>query len=296
MSLQAAHSLSTSLVSVVETVGRAVVRVDGGRRRAVSGLAVGPNEVLTVAHGVYSETPTVFTGESRTEATIVGRHAGVDLVLLRTKDTLPHQVSLDEPELKVGQVVLMLGRPGETVRATSGILSAVGQKPFRAERGGEVSRYVEADAVHQPGFSGGPLVDISGAVLGLASTALIRGKSLTIPVATLRSAIDALRAHGSPRRSWLGLDLRPVRLPQSVAESTGDEVGLLVVDVAKGGPAEQAGIGFGDTVLHVGDDSVKTLEDFYGWLRVDRVGQTVPARVFRQGKVETLQLTLGARP
>jgi S1-C subfamily serine protease len=98
------------------------------------------------------------------------------------------------------------------------------------------------------------------------------------------------------RQGYLGVSMQPVSLPEAVKQATGEEIGLLVIGVEKGGPAEQAGIAYGDTLLHLGDDTVKTLEDLYSYLRSDHVGQQVPVRLWRNGKLETLQLTLGAKP
>src|SRR5665811_2204876 len=89
-----------------------------------------------------------------------------------TWPTLSSAPLSDGAELKVGQVVLRLGRPGKTVRATAGIISALGREPWRAPGGTSVERYLESDADHVPGFSGGPLVGADGKVLGINTTAL----------------------------------------------------------------------------------------------------------------------------
>ena len=283
--------------SVVESTGKSIVRVEGRRSRPSSGVVWAPNRVVTVAHAIDRESDIVVGVEgAEYKATLKGRDGGTDLALLEVEGTLSVPQLDDGAGVKVGQPALLLARPGETVRATSGIISARGNKPWRTPRGGELDRYLESDAAHQPGWSGGALVAADGKVLGITSTGLLRGTSLTIPVPTVRRVVAQLEQHGKVRRSWIGLSLQPVRLPDDVRQQTGEEVGLLVVGVEKGGPAEKAGIGYGETVLHLGDDTVKTLEDFYLWMRQDRVGQTVPARVYRGGKVDTVQVTLGARP
>ncbi len=289
-------ALSQAFSTIVENTGKSVVRVEGGRRRPTSGVVWAPNQVVTVAHGLEEDEVIVATEGAEFKAKVKGRDPSTDLALLELDGTLPVATFDDGAELKVGAVVLRVGRPGQTVRATSGIISALGNAPFRAGRGGgEIARYVESDAEHRPGFSGGPLLDGEGRVLGLTSSALMRGTSLTIPTVTVRRVVEQLAQYGQVRRSHLGLQLQPVQLPEPVRASTGEEVGLLVVSVEKGGPAEAAGIAYGDTVLHLGDDSVKTLEDLYAWLRADHVGAQVPVRLFRGGQVSTVQLTVGAR-
>jgi S1-C subfamily serine protease len=283
--------------SIVEAAGKSIVRVEGRRTRPSSGVVWAPNRIVTVAHAIEHDGELAVGLEGvEHKAKLRGRDAGTDLALLEI-DTALIPASFDDGEqAKVGHEVAVLARPGETVRATAGIVSARGNKPWRSPRGGEIDRYLESDAAHQPGYSGGALVSAAGKVLGITTTGLIRGTSLTVPVPTVRRVLAQLEAHGQVRKSYIGLSLQPVRLPDDVQKQTSEEIGLLVVGVEKGGPGDRAGIAYGDTVLHLGDDTVKTLEDFYAWLRTDRVGQTFPAKVFRNGKVDTVQVTLGARP
>lgn len=285
--------ISLNLSSVVETAGRSVVRVEGGRR-AVTGVVLTPRQVVTVAHGVQSEQLVVGLEDRALKARLVGRDETTDLALLAVDEDLP-TATFEDAAPKVGQFALRLARPGETVRATSGIVSTVGRKTWRTPRGADVDFFLETDAPHQPGFSGGPLLDLEGRVLGLTTTGLLPRHSVAIPTKTLRRVVAQLEQHGRIRRSYLGLQLQPVQLPEPVRETTGEEVGLLVTSVEKGGPADQAGIAYGDTVLHLGDDSVRTLEDLYSYLRADHADQRVPVKLFRNGQVVTQQVTLGAR-
>lgn len=292
-----AAELSEALSSVVETTGKSVVRVEGSRRRPVSGIAWSKTQVITVAHGLEGDqTVMLSNGDATFKATVKGVDQTTDIALLELVDgELPAASFNDGESVKVGQLSLLLARPGETVRATSGIVSAVGRKPWRSVRGGEIDRWLEADAPHQPGFSGGALVGIDGRVLGMTSTALAQRTSLTIPTTTLKKVVAQLQSHGRVRQSHLGLSLQPVQLPDAVRTITDEEIGLLVLGVEAGGPAEKAGVFYGDTVLHLGDDSVKTLHDLYSYLRADRVGQTVPVKLYRNGKVEHVQVVLGAK-
>jgi S1-C subfamily serine protease len=290
------NELSESLSSIIENAGRSVVRVEGGRRRPTSGVAWSADTVVTTAHGLEHDELIVGVDGAELKAHVKGRDESTDLALLQVEGALPPATFDDGAGLKVGQVALRLARPGETVRATSGIISALGRKPFRAGRGGgEVDRWLESDAPHRPGFSGGPLVSTQGHVLGLTTTALMRGVSLTIPTTTVRRVVAQLDQHGRVRQSHLGLSLQPVQLPEAVKQATGEEVGLLVLSVEKGGPADAAAIAYGDTLLHLGDDSVRTLHDLYGYLRQDHAGQQVPVRLYRNGQVLTVQVTLGAK-
>ncbi|MFO0596102.1 MAG: trypsin-like peptidase domain-containing protein [Myxococcaceae bacterium] len=289
--------VSESLSQVAENTGRSVVRVESGRRRTATGVVWSPKQIVTVARAVGdAEVVTVFGADGvERQARVKGRDASTDLALLEVDDALTPATFDDGAGLKVGQLVLRLGRPGETVRATSGIVSTVGKKAFKTPRGGEVDFFLDTDAPHQPGFSGGPLVDLAGRVVGITTTGVLRGEDLALPIKTVRRVVAQLEQHGRIRRSHLGLQLQPVRLPDDVRTNTGEEIGLLVTGVEKDGPAEKGGIQYGDTVLHLGDDTVRTLDDLYAYLRADHVDQQVPVKLYRNGQVVTQQVTLGGK-
>ena len=295
--MQAAE-LSETFAAIVESAGASVVRVEG-RRRPSSGVVWADGVVVAASHALLGDEGfTVGLGDGADlPATLAGRDPGTDLAVLKIEPGKGSPAALgDLTGVKVGHLVLMLARPGNTVRATSGIVSALGREPWRTRHGTEIERYLEADAPHQPGFSGGPLVGLDGRVLGINTTGLVRGVSLTVPAATVGKAVEHLLAHGKVRRGWLGLSMQPMHLPEEVRRSTGEEVGLLVLSVAPGGPAEKAGIGYGDTLLRLGPDTVRDLSDLQAFLRDDHVGEAVPVKVLSGGKVKDLTLTIGERP
>lgn len=287
------QNVSEALSTLVETVGRSVVRVEGGGRPA-SGIVFGPRAVVTLFRGERTAVEVVVEGRS-IKGTVKGVDEATGLALVTLEEELPVVELDDGGGAKVGQLVLRLGRPGETVRATSGIISALGRRPVRLGAT-EFDRWLETDAPVRPGFAGGPVVSVAGAVLGLTAAGPGRGAGVvTIPTPTVRRVVASLEAHGRVRRSHLGVSLQPTSLPEAVRALTGDEVGLIVTAVEPGGPAERAGVAFGDTVLHLGDDSVRTLDDLMDWLRVDRGGVTTKIRLFRAGQVLELPVVLGAR-
>lgn len=285
---------------LVSRVGASVVRVEGGRARPASGVVWDERHVLTVARAVRGERVQVGVGQHALTAKVKGRDPSTDLALLEVEGELASigatPIARATSATSVGALAVRLARPGRTVQACLGIVSALGEEPYVAQHGGEIDRYLESDATHRPGFSGGALVDADGALLGLTSTAIVPGHSVQIPVATLERVVAQLDAHGRVRESYLGLVLRPTRLPRSVIDATGEQVGLFVLDVDPAGPGAASGLRYGDTVLHLGDDTVRTVQDVWRYLRADRVGRDVPVTLWRDGKVETLSLTLGARP
>jgi S1-C subfamily serine protease len=228
-------------------------------------------------------------------ATLVGRDPTTDLAVLRAEATDLTPVAWVAPdELRVGHIVLALGRPGRTIQATLGIVSALGDE-WRTPAGGKLDRYLQTDVVMYPGFSGGPLVDAAGQVLGLTTSALLRGVSLTVPAPTVRRVVEALQAHGRMRRGFLGVGAQAVRLPEAVARQVGQETGLLLVSVNPGGPAEKAGLLLGDTIVSLDDHPVRHMDDLLALLSAERVGVTTSVRFVRGGQVQEQSVVIGER-
>ena len=190
--------------------------------------------------------------------------------------------------------MLAMGRPGQTVQATLGILSAL-EQAWRTLPGGQVDRYLQTDVVMYPGFSGGPLVDVRGHVLGLNTSALMRSVSLAVPSPTLRRVVETLLTHGRVQRGYLGAGIQTVRLPADLAEQAGQETGLLLVQVMENSPAAQGGLLLGDTIVALDDQPVPHYDALTSLLTGDRVGQIVAVRAVRAGQLQDFQVVFGAK-
>jgi S1-C subfamily serine protease len=292
------QSLSDDMVAAVETAGQSIVRVDGRRRMSASGIVWSADGVIVTAHHVVTRDEDLKIGlpnGDEVEATVAGRDPSTDLVVLRAQAsglTAPKWVESDD--LRVGQLVLALGRPGRTVQATLGVVSAVGGS-WRTGAGGQIDRYLQTDVVMYPGFSGGPLVGASGAMLGLNSSALLQGVSVSIPTGTLKSMVSTLLEHGHVRRGYLGVGAQPVRLPDALAEQLDQETGLLLVSVESDSPAAKNGLVMGDTIVTFDGEAVRHMDDLQALLSGDRVGKAFPARIVRGGELREIKVTVGAR-
>jgi S1-C subfamily serine protease len=288
--------LSQAIATTVETVGASVVRVEARPRFPASGIVWSSDGVIVTAHHVIEEEDNIQIGlgDGRTlGAKLVGRDPTTDLAVLRAQATgLDTRTWADS--IKVGHLVLALGRPGKTVMATLGIVSAYSEA-WRTPAGGKLDRYLQTDVVMYPGFSGGPLVDASGQLIGLNTSALLRGISLTIPATTIKSVVETLLAKGRISRGYLGVGAQPVRLPAALAKQLNQETGLLIVSVEPGGPAEKANLMLGDVIVALGNDPVRHLDDLLAALSGDRVGTTVPVRIVRGGQTMELKATVGER-
>jgi S1-C subfamily serine protease len=291
--------LSDNLAATVETTGSAVVRVEARRRLPASGIVWSADGTLVTAHHVVEREDNISLGLAEgesTSATLVGRDPTTDLAVLRAEvKDLPTPTWLEPNDLKVGHLALALGRPGRTVQATLGIISALGES-WRTPAGGHVDRYLQTDVVMYPGFSGGPLVAASGEVIGLNTSALLRGISLTVPIPTIRQVVEALLTHGRVRRGFLGVGAQAVRLPSALREQLGQETGLLLVSVEPDSPADQGGLLLGDTIVGFDDQPVRHMDDLLALLSGDRVGESASVRIVRGGQVQEVVVTIGERP
>jgi S1-C subfamily serine protease len=161
-----------------------------------------------------------------------------------------------------------------------------------------VDRFIRLDLAIYDGFSGGPLVDAGGRIVGLNSSALARGAAMTIPISTVTRVVDQLAERGHVARGWLGVAMQPVRLPDSLvrAQSLPGETGLLVLGVEPGGPADRGGLLLGDIVVALGGEPVEDTGDVAAMLGGDRIGATLATRIVRGGQSRELALTVGERP
>lgn len=291
-------SLSDALAATVQAASAGVVRVEGRSRLPASGIVWSPDGVIVTAHHVVERDGNIGVGlpDGHTvPATLVGRDPSTDLAVLRAQATgLTPPAWTESDGLRVGHLVLALGRPGPSVLATLGIVSALGQG-WSTPIGGRLDRYLQTDVTMYPGFSGGPLVDVEGRVVGLNSSALLRGITLTIPTPTLDRVVDTLLAHGRIRRGYLGVGAQPVRLPEALATQLDQETGLLLVSVVPGGPAEQGSLFLGDIIVSLAGRPVRHLDDLLALLGEAQVGIPASVRIVRGGQLQELSVIIGER-
>jgi S1-C subfamily serine protease len=289
--------LSAVTAAAVETAGRAVLRVEGRRRGPSSGIAWSADGVIVAAHHNVEWDEDIAVGladGSTARANVVGRDASTDVVVLRATVSGLAVPDWAAETPKVGHLALALTRPGRTVRASLGIVHALGDE-WRTPAGGRVDRYLQTDIGLQPGFSGSLLVDLAGRAIGMNNAGLVRGTSLALPPATLRRVVEALVAHGHVRRGFIGIGTIPVRLPAALEKVAGQATGLLVTSVAEESGAARAGLLLGDVIVAVEGKGVSGPADLLPFLEEDRVGQSLTARIVRAGEPREIAVTVGER-
>lgn len=291
-----AMAVSQAVADAVALAGQSTVLVDARRRMPLSGIGYGDDLVLTADHGVERDEQirVVLPDGREAAAQLAGRDRGSDLALLRVNGGGVGVARPAEGEARVGHLVLALGRP-DGVQASFGMVTSLGTG-LRTERGARIENYIVTDAVPYPGFSGGPLIDLAGGVLGINTSGLVRGMSLAIPLRLAWQVAASLAKSGSVKRGYLGIRSQPVELPAASQEAMGrsQRTGLLIVGVEPEGPAAQA-LMVGDILVGYNGQPVADHDDLLFRLTGDVVGQPALADVLRGGQPVTVQMTATER-
>jgi serine protease DegQ len=291
--------LSNDLAEAVARVSRSVVAIHGRRRIPSSGVVWGPGVVVTANHTLTRDEDLSLTlpdGGTGT-ASLAGRDPTTDIAVLRMDSDFPSAERSAEANLQVGRLVLAVGRPGPSVTASLGIVSAVGAE-WRTWQGGRIDRFVRLDLSVYDGFSGGPLVEAGGRVLGINTSGLTRASAIAIPVTTVDRVVAELVQKGHITRGYLGLAVQPVRLPEPMRRELGlgGTMGLVIINLEAGGPADHAGLLLGDIITGLEGNEVSDASDILTFLGPERVGKEANLRIVRAGQTRPIAITVGERP
>jgi S1-C subfamily serine protease len=294
-------SLSNELADSVGHASVAIVAINARERIPSSGVLWQQGIIATAAHTIKrSEEITVMLPDGSTvPARLVGRDAGTDLAVLKLDGVeLPAADIGDSAALKVGHLVLAVGRVSESGPSASlGIVSAIGG-PWRTWRGGQIDLFIRLDLAIYDGFSGGPLIDGKGRIVGINTSGLSRRSGLTIPTSTVNRVVADLLQHGRIARAYLGVSMQPVQVPNALKErlKLSGSGGVIVLSVEEDGPASRAGLLIGDVLIALDDTPVADTDDVQAALGPERVGQALNASVIRGGELTQVSITVGERP
>jgi serine protease Do len=230
------------------------------------------------------------------DAEIVGRDPNTDLALIKTKSgkNFPFVSLGDSDALKIGQWVVAIGNPfGLEHTVTAGIVSAKG----RVIGSGPYDDFIQTDASINPGNSGGPLLDMSGSVIGINTAIVASGQGIgfAIPSNLAKGIVDQLKSHGEVTRGWLGVAIQD--LTPEIAEYYGikSKEGVLVTEVFKGDPADEAGIEPKDIIIGVNGSNVETTRDLTRMIAELGVGESAKIKVLRDGSEKTFTVKIAKR-
>jgi S1-C subfamily serine protease len=300
MSNSILETISGEFASAAEKVGSSVVAVHGRRWMPTSGIEWKKGVIVTVHHGVQrdEDIKVLLDGSRTVSAKLAGRDPSTDIAVLRIEEgsSVTPQFG-DSTSLRLGHLVLALGRTrrGDLV-ASSGIIGGISGE-WRNRRGGQLDQHIRLDLALYPGFSGGPLLNARGEVVGINTRGLGHGRAVTLPVATVNRVVEELLEKGHIARPYLGIAMQPVEVPENMRSKLPAEtrVGLLVINVENSGPAEKAGVLLGDVIFELGGKIVEHVDAIQDSLATAKIGDVLQIRVIRAGEIKPVSITLGER-
>jgi len=264
-----------------------------------SGVIVSPDGyILTNNHvvGNADEIKVTLMDKREYTAKVIGKDSKTDLALIKidTTEKLPAATLGDSTDAQVGDWVVAIGNPfGFSLTVTAGIVSAKGRA-----LGGSYDDFIQTDASINPGNSGGPLFDAQGNVVGIntaiySRTGTSAGIGFAIPIDLAKSVMEQLKSKGHVVRGWLGVEIQEItpELAQSFGLSQAE--GALVANVESGSPAAKAGVERGDVIVKFNGRTVADQHALPEMVAVTGIGKTVPLEVIRDGKHQTLDVTVG---
>lgn len=287
---EAMDAYSRTVIAVAASVTPHVASVQTRRGGGSAVVFTDDGFLLTNAHVVGSARngAIVFADGVESKFDVVGVDPLSDLAVLRARSGAPDAAILgDADNLVVGQLVVAVGSPlGLAGSVTAGVVSALGRSvPVGNNRAARVIEdVIQTDAALNPGNSGGALANSAGRVVGINTAVAGIGLGLAIPInITTRRIITTLLHEGRVRRAYLGIVGVPAPLPAVVAARTGQDAGLRIVEVVRGGPAEHAGLRRGDLVLSVARREVRDAQGIQRQLFAEAIGRSLPVTVLRNG-------------
>ena len=295
------NSFSQALVELVAKTATGVVAVKAAAYRTTSGVALPGNLIAAANHMVKGDSgiPLQTAAGAQAIGTVLGREPGLDLAILRSDGLPVEPLPFRDPgSVKAGDLISVVGLTTDAGPSASlGIMGAVGGSR-RMWRGGTLDHFFRLDVNLYPSQSGAAVVGADGALIGMATPALLRHSAVALPLPTLTRLADELLRQGRIRRGYLGVGMQPVPIPTSLREKfgVGHEHGLIVLSVEQDSPAERAGWQLGDILVALNDTPIVDVDDLQAMLRGDTVGHQVKAFLIRGGEKVESEITIDERP
>jgi S1-C subfamily serine protease len=288
-------TLSNAFADAADHLSPSIVRMETRRRMPATGLVWSADGVIVTSNHVVERDEDLHIGLADGKvvpATLIGRDPSSDLALLRAEATgLTPTPWAGVESIRVGQLVVALGRPSKNLMASLGVVSAFGEGV--RGRGVQLDHFLQTDVTMYPGFSGGPLVSAEGSVLGINTSALMQDSSFTISTSTIKRVAETLLQHGKMRRGYMGVGSQVVKLPSQLATVAGQEAGLLLVTVEAASPAEKGGLLLGDTLVALNGKPLRTAEALAEALTGDLIGKPATVKILRGGQLTEVTVIIG---
>ena len=291
--LEVLKSLSEATSLLIGKISMSVVSVKAQMSRGTGVVISKDGYIVTCNHVLQAcSTVKIGQGEKTFNAKIVGSDPYNDLALLKVErgEFTPIEIG-DSDKLRVGQYVLALANPFNRSQptATSGMVTNA-SSTIRGWRGmTAMENVIATDAQLNPGFSGGPLVDAEGKMIGI-NTAYVWQRGIAIPINKVKSVADRIMTGKTAERGYLGIIANTVAIPQEIAEQAGleQESGVMIFNVEPGSPARKAGLAMGDVLVKFNGKPVTEFYDLPRLLAEDVIGkETTLTIIRRESLIET---------
>ncbi len=285
--LEVLKSLSEATSLLINKISQSVVSVKAQMSRGTGVVLTKDGYIITCNHVLQGcGTVKIGQGEKTFNAKIVGTDPYNDIALIKTEqgEFTPIEMG-DSEKLSVGQYVLALANPFNRNQptATSGMVTSV-NSTIRGWRGATAMENVIAtDAQLNPGFSGGPLIDVQGRLIGI-NTAYVWQRGIAIPVNKVKGIADRLMTGRVAQRGYLGIIANTVAIPEEIAESAGleQETGVMIFSVEAGSPARKAGLAMGDVLVKFNGKPVTEFYDLPRLLSEDVIDKETKLTIIRR--------------
>lgn len=285
--LEVLKSLSEATSMLIGRISKSVVSVKAQMSHGTGVVLTKDGYIVTCNHVLSGcSTVKVGQGEKTFNAKIVGTDPYNDVALLKAErgEFTPMELG-DSEKLSVGQYVLALANPFNRNQptATSGMITNV-NGTIRGWRGmTQMENVIATDAQLNPGFSGGPLVDAEGRIIGI-NTAYVWQRGIAIPINKVKAITDRLMTGHASQRGYLGVVAQTVAIPEEIAEQAGlqQDTGVMVFSVEAGSPARKAGLAMGDVLVKFNGKPVTDFYDLPRLLAEDVIGKETKLAIIRR--------------
>jgi len=293
--LEVLKSLSEATSTLIKQISESVVSVKAQMSRGTGVVISKDGYIVTCNHVLQGcGAVKIGQGEKTFNAKIVGTDPYSDLALLKaeTGEFTPIHFG-DSEKLSVGQYVFALANPFNRNQptATTGIVTNV-NSTIRGWRGmTAMENVIATDAQLNPGFSGGPLVDVEGRIIGI-NTAYVWQRGIAIPINKVKAVADRLMTGKITQKGYLGIIANTVGIPQEIAEQAGleQESGVMIFSVEAGSPARKAGLAMGDVLVKFNGKPVTDFYDLPRLLAEDVIDKEVKLTIIRRENL--LEITI----
>jgi serine protease Do len=293
--LEVLKSISDATTALVQKLAQSVVSVNS-RVSHGTGIVLNKEGYIVTCNHVLGgcNTVRIGQGEKTCEAKVVGTDPYNDIALLKTEQCHFKPIELgDSAKLSTGQFVLALANPfnRQQPTATTGIITNP-DATLRQWRGTAMENAIATDARLNPGFSGSPLIDAQGKMIGM-NVAYVWSRGIAIPTNKIKTITDRLMDGGKIKRAYLGIVSNTVAIPQELAEQADidQDTGVMVFSAERGSPAKKAGLAMGDVIVKFNGKPVTNFYDLPRLLADDVIGKETKISVLRGEKLVALTIT-----